>query len=114
LVKKILVEKFFDPKFFLVQNHFPGNSLDEKILVEKFFDRKFFLVENVFVCKIISSQNLDEKILVEKCLVEFFLYHFLGNRLDEKNFGRKIVWSKILLLRTHFLGNSLDEKDCGP
>ena len=30
--------------------------------------------------------------------------------MDEKNFGRKIFWSKIFLLQNNFLGKSLDEK----
>jgi hypothetical protein len=80
-MKKILFEKCFGWKFFLLQNHFPGNSLDEKSLVEIFF-----------VCNIISSESLDEK------------------NVGRKSFWSKFFLSKIFLLQNHFLGKSLDEK----
>ena len=84
-IKKILVENFLVDNclaenvlvenFFLMHNHFPGNSSDEKkiwrfFLAEMFFGRKFFTV-----AKSVCKNSLDEKIFLvknffaEKCLV---------------------------------------------
>jgi hypothetical protein len=67
----------------------------KKILIEKCFGRKFCWFENFLL------QN-----------------HFLGNSLDENQFDRKILWSKILFGRKFFCciivsSESLDEKYFG-
>jgi len=54
-MKNLLVEIFFS-KILLLQNHFLGNRM-KKILVQKFFVRKLFLVEN-FCFKINSSETV--------------------------------------------------------
>jgi len=60
-MKKKFGQKFSGRKFFLLQNHFLGNSLDEKKFGRTIFRLKIFLADNFFVCKIISSESLDEK-----------------------------------------------------
>jgi hypothetical protein len=76
-----LDEKKFGTNIFLIENFFVAISFPREqfggknILVETFFGRKLFLAENFLL------QN-----------------YFLRKILDEKNFGRNILWSKVLLL----------------
>ena len=84
--RKIFSLHFF---FFLLQNHFLGNNLDEKNLGRNCLNRKFFC------CKIISSETgwknfCSNFFFVLIFFVEIFLLqnHFLGRSLEEKNFGQ--------------------------
>ena len=54
LVQKCFGRKFFVVEIFLLQNHFLGNSLDEKKFGQNIFWSKIFLVDNFVV--VITSQ----------------------------------------------------------
>ena len=89
----------------MVENIFVAKSFprkqDEKKFSQKFFFAKSFPRKQFERKKIWSKNLLVENLFWSKIFL--LEHHFLGNKLQEKNFGRKIFWSKIFLSRKLFL-----------